>query len=432
MRITRRLPVPLPVFGAVNSRRLNAIRETESGRSDSPALKRPSLSSQEAMPLRPAISEDIRTPIDHEYSAAELIEALPARGRVDPTTLSAALVAKAAAHHDDLSSIGASSRAQVPDPRRGVLRHVLLGALLAAVIGVFSWVIVAGTGAVAEAIYDMCSELVLLGFFSLAHPWVLMWTGAAVGAVGWGCERFGWRLPRSLPLYTDDELCQLESGVAAWPEMAEDLDGYANSEALHEQWAQRWRWSDTPGAAALVWREPHLVAIAALICGDIANSRAWRSELFDLHRIRIDLDQTLIDIHLRAHRIWSARANLIPVTGELPDDPVRRRNDDVTAAADDAWSTLVELVRQLQDYQRQIAPIDAMLTDIEALQLSAMRIPDAAVQQLFVDAANNEAHAGQITNATAELAELNANLEARLHLVREALGQPASVLPVSA
>lgn len=409
-----------------------APKGIESGRAVAPALRRSSLPSQEAMPLRPAISEDIRTPIDHEYSAVELIEALPVRGRVDPTMLPAALVDKAAAHHDDLSSIGASSRAQVPDPRRGVLRHVLLGALLAAVIGVLTWAIVAGTDAVAEAIYGMCYELVLLGFFSLTHPWVLMWMGVAVGVVGWGCEHFGWRLPHSLPLYTDDELRQLEAGVAAWPEMAEDLDEYANSAALHEQWAQRWRWAETPGAAALVWREPHLVAIAALICGDIASSRAWHSELFDVHRIRIDLDQTFIDIHLRAHRIWSARANLIPVTGELPDDPVRRRNDDITAAADDAWSTLVELVRQLQDYQRQIAPIDAMLTDIEALQQSAVRIPDAAVQQLFIDAANNETHAATVTNATAELAELNANLEARLHLVCEALGQPASVLQVSA
>ena len=73
---------------------------------------------------------------------------------------------------------------------------------------------------------------------------------------------------------------------------------------------------------------------------------------FDIHRVRIDLERTLDDIYLRAHRIWRARANLVPPPTKDPADVVARRNAEITDAAADAWNTLVELVRQLQDYQK--------------------------------------------------------------------------------
>ena len=60
-------------------------------------------------------------------------------------------------------------------------------------------------------------------------------------------------------------------------------------------------------------------AAATLLGRDIGSSTACNSELFDVHRVRIDLEQTLDDIYLRAHRIWRARANLVLPRTKHPD-----------------------------------------------------------------------------------------------------------------
>ena len=174
-----------------------------------------------------------------------------------------------------------------------------------------------------------------------------------------------------------------------------------------------------PGGAALVWREPHLVAVATLLGRDIRSSPAWNSELLDIHRVRIDLERTLDDIYLRAHRVWRARANLVPPPSKDPADVVGRRNAEITAAAGDAWNTLVALVRQLQDYRKSLAPVDAIFAEIRALQQCSLRITDDAVRQLHVDAAGNTLHTGAVGAATVELADLNANLAARLATLRQ-------------
>ena len=57
--------------------------------------------------------------------------------------------------------------------------------------------------------------------------------------------------------------------------MPEELDRYANADTLRREWHKRWLWRMQPGAAALVWREPHLVAVAQLIGRDIRSSAAW-------------------------------------------------------------------------------------------------------------------------------------------------------------
>ena len=246
-------------------------------------------------------------------------------------------------------------------------------------------------------------------------------------AIGLGAAavlfRFARRRAKVQPhwLYTADELTTLDAACIDWPAVPEELDRYANGETLRREWFSRWLWRMQPGAAALVWREPHLVAVATLLSRDIRSSAAWNSDLFDIHRVRIDLEQTLDGIYSRAHRIWRARANLVPPPTRHRDDMVARRNTEITDAACHAWDTLVELVRQLQDYKRQLAPIDAVFSEITALQQSSLRITDDAVRQLHVDAAGNTLHAGAVGAATIELAELNANLAARLRTLRHSL-----------
>ena len=133
------------------------------------------------------------------------------------------------------------------------------------------------------------------------------------------------------------------------------------------------------------------------------------------------LERTLDDIYIRAHRIWRARANLVPPPNKDPADVVARRNAEITDAAGDSWNTLVALVGQLQDYRKSLTPVDVIFAEIRALQQSSLRTTDDAVRQLHVDAAGNTLHTGAVGAATVELADLNANLAARLTTLRQSL-----------
>ena len=94
------------------------------------------------------------------------------------------------------------------------------------------------------------------------------------------------------------------------------------------------------------------------------------------------------------------------------------RNAEITDAA---WNTLAALARQLQNYRKALVPVDAILAEIVALQQSSVRITDEAVRQLHVDAAGNALHTDAVGAATVELADLNANLTARLATLRQSL-----------
>ncbi|MFV8227394.1 hypothetical protein [Mycolicibacterium fortuitum] len=321
-----------------------------------------------AVPLHPPIDDEVRAPLTYAYTATEIMNALPRSNAVDATALPADLQRKAAEHGDDLSDITRSENLAAPRP-------------LLARIG----------------------------------------------------DRLRWRhRPEPAWVYTADEVATLDAAALDWPAVPEELDRYASAETLRREWHKRWMWRMQPGAAALVWREPHLVAVAHLLGREIRSSAAWNSDLFDVHRVRIDLAATLSDIYLRAHRIWRARANLVPPPTAAPDDVVARRNAEITDAATAAWDTLVNLVRQLQDYRTQLAPIDAVFAEITALHQSGHRITDSAVHQLHVDAAGNTLQTGDINEVTSELADLNANLTTRLGALHHSLTATTNGLLLSA
>lgn len=220
----------------------------------------------------------------------------------------------------------------------------------------------------------------------------------------------------------------MSRAVADWPGRS-SLSGYANAKTLRSEWDQRWQWASNHGAAAAVWREPHLVGIATPIAADIRASNAWDSVLFDTHRVRVNLDTTLRDIRLRAHRIWRIRADT--VTPVETTGPAARRYQEVISAVDDAWNTLVALVTELDAYRAELAPIDALVEEITALQLCSERVSDDALRQLHIDAAGNELKRSAIADTSAELADLTANLTGRLEVLRCALRAPSSTLALA-
>ena len=222
-------------------------------------------------------------------------------------------------------------------------------------------------------------------------------------------------------VYTPEELATLDAASIAWPAVPEDLDRYANGETLCREWHNIWMARIQPGAAALVWREPHLVAIATLLGRDIRSSPTWQSELLDVHRVRIDLDRTLGDIHLRAHRVWGFRPTSSHRPARTPRTSWPAATPRSTTPPARHGTPCSPWCVKLQDYRKALAPIDVIFAEILALQQSSMRITDDAVRQLHIDAAGNTLHAGAVGAAAGELADLNANLTARLATLRQSL-----------
>ena len=109
-------------------------------------------------------------------------------------------------------------------------------------------------------------------------------------------------------MYTAAELATLDAASINWPAVPEELDRYANGEACAANRATDGLGTSSPGQRASSGVNPIWFAAATLLGRDIGSSAAWNSELFDVHRVRIDLEQTLDDIYPRAHRIWRARA----------------------------------------------------------------------------------------------------------------------------
>lgn len=353
------------------------------------------------------------------YSNKALVRALRYTGAIDPTALSDTLRAKATTLGDDLTDIDASLQR-----RRGV-RYELAGcgivlgflARIGALLAVTSMIIVlVHATPITSADLDELARHLITGAI----------TAVSLGLTSLGCSR----LAKTRYAYTDTEVAELTNAAVNWPCLSSELDEYPNEQALHIDWASQGL-PDTgePGTAALVWREPRLVAIAHIVAADIRASRAWNSAL--TNNIHIDLDSPLLDIELRAYRIWHARANLVPTPAGDTDSALAKRNAEITAAAARAWDTLVELVRQLIAYHDQLAPIASVLKEIEDLQLSTIRTNDNAVRQLYIDAAANEIDTDTVREATAQLADLTEALRARKDYLRAALNEPTSLLALT-
>ena len=372
-------------------------------------------------PLPPPIDDTVRAPLVYAYTAIDIMAALPRSEAVDVDALPADLQRKARAHGDDLDNIVESEQLTTRHRRDIAWTEIARAGRFVEPIAKYGAPATAGIAVVlmvghwwrhsGASVVEILAASNPFGYLAIA-------LGAAALLV-----RFARRRAATAPhwVYTADELATLDAASIDWPAVPEELDRYANGEALRREWHNRWMSRIHPGGAALVWREPHLVAVATLLGRDIRSSPAWNSELLDIHRVRIDLEQTLDDIYSRAHRIWRARANLVPPPSKDPADVVARRNAEMSDAAADAWNTLVALVRQLQDYRKSLTPVDTIFAEIRALQQSSLRITDDAVRQLHVDAAGNTLHTGAVGAATVELADLNANLAARLATLRQSL-----------
>lgn len=356
------------------------------------------------------LPDDVLTGIPHTYSAREIVDALDAStpsGILDDTALPADLIAKRATRGDTLYT--------PPVPRTTLsltgFRITLLAAIpvlwalaVAAVVTGF----VTGAGAIVGSL--AVPTVFTAGIWTWAHRPTLLHHDP----------------------YTPEEHAALQRATADWPGRAH-LARYSDRAALQSTWDDRWPWAGDKGAAAAVWREPHLVGISQLIADDITSGTAWGSDLFDTHRVRIDVPSTLTNIRMRAFRIWRIRADtLAPTEATDPDGAAARRYKDITDALADAEEQLIAIVGELWDYRCSMAPINSLVDEISALNLSTERVSDDAVHQLRIDGAASELERAHISDARGELADLKANLTARLEVLHSQLHLPAAALPLVA
>lgn len=363
------------------------------------------------------ISPDVRSAIEHPYANYQIIAALAAStpsGLIDDTALSADLVAKRAARGDTTYTFPPAPAATGP------LTLIDIGLLVSVATAWPSWVALwlndsapaahAPTIAAWSAIPIACTAAAL----ARAHP-----------------NRWPW-LRRDDSTYTAAEHTQLQRARADWPGRGQLAD-YSNAAQLQAQWDRRWPYVDHCGAAAAVWAEPHLVGLAHCIADDIESGKAWNSELFDVHRVRIDLPATLAEIRLRAFRIWRIRADTVKPAGDVdPDGSAIRRYREITDAVTAAENRLVALVDELARYSASLKPIDRLVEELAALSLSSERVSDNAVRQLQIDAAGSEFQLRDIRDARAELVDIEANLTGRLDILHAALHTPDAALPLVA
>lgn len=356
------------------------------------------------------LSNDVDTGIPHTYSAREIVDALDAStpsGILDDTALPADLIAKRAARGDIPYC--------PPAPRKSLSLTGFRVTLLAAIP--ILWAL-----AVAGVVTGFVTGVVAI-IGCLAVPTVFtggIWTWAHRPTL----------LHRDP--YTPEDHAALQRAMADWPGRAH-LALYSDRAALRATWDDRWPWAGDKGAAAAVWREPHLVGISQLIANDITSGTAWRSDLFDTHRVRIDVPATLTNIRMRAFRIWRIRADtLAPTEASDPDGAAARRYTEITDALAEAEKQLIAIVWELWDYRCSMAPINSLVDEISALNLSTERVSDDALRQLRIDGAASALERTQISDAHGELADLKANLTARLEVLHSQLHLPAAALPLVA
>lgn len=357
------------------------------------------------------LSPEVRSTIPHPYSNYEIVQALAESspsGLVDESALSADLVAKWAARGDTIYT---------PPPNLDK-KHPLTGAeigLLAAIPvtwGLSVTALLTNTFPYGPA--DAMTFMVPISLTAIAYMIKHRYLPD--------------RLRRIRDPYTRQQHAQLQRATADWPRPAQ-LSTYSNADRLQSEWDRRWPYVNRPGAAAAVWREPHLVGLAHRIAADITAGSAWQSELFDVHRVRINLPATLSEIRLRAFRIWRIRADTVaPTTAADPDGSAARRYQEITDALTDAEDRLIAMIAELAAYNSTLKPINALVDEIAALRLSAERVSEDSVRQLRIDAAGSDFKRIEIADTRTELEDLNANLTSQLEVLHSSLHLPESPL----
>ncbi|WP_069162931.1 hypothetical protein [Nocardia altamirensis] len=240
--------------------------------------------------------------------------------------------------------------------------------------------------------------------------------GSAIVSVG---ERWA---PHPLVL-TPAECSQLRDAQVRWPSNSgsSELTGLPAEDRLRAELR------DTSPTRA--WPETRTIGLALVLAQEIRTSPAWRSDVLDT--ARIDLEQVLDDVQMRAWRIWKVRATVITSDSDRVAAALRESTRTASQAADAAWIALVKLVTMLHRYRADLLPIEDMLAELAALERTANIDIDDAIRQLHIDAAGSELDQDIMAAHITELADIRTALTARVAALRAALNVGPFTLPLA-
>lgn len=188
-----------------------------------------------------------------------------------------------------------------------------------------------------------------------AHNTVVAGCAVLVGVVWVVCALIaGWTYLRGRSDYGPEEVDALTAAQVQWPLSHRDLRPYPNYEVLEKEWDVVRPTSG--GGAALVWREPRLVAVAYALLKEIEASAVWRNNEIINQQVREQIYQARDDINIRAYRIWRVHA-------ETPNVAATQQ---VRDAARQAWPVLVQKVAELADYRSKVLAVAELYRNTSA------------------------------------------------------------------
>lgn len=271
------------------------------------------------------------------------------------------------------------------------------------------------------------SFTVISGFVGVVAGFVSAMIFADEVVVGFPIGFLAWGLTYGVLVFNQETTLQprwltlrdrrlFHAAAFRWPAGEVALGRYPNHEKLVREWQKAaGRTGRDKGVAPFAWREPRLVGLADLLASEIRSSLVWKSELFDVHRARIDLVTALHDINARAYRVWLARANSI-------DNPAYGRDSACPSILDEAATiarrALVDRVLILADYRAELETVEKMLKELDAVSSVPLHDPEPLVRQLLVDAAINELETRDLEARVREVVDVRAELADRLDYLR--------------
>lgn len=166
-------------------------------------------------------------------------------------------------------------------------------------------------------------------------------------------------------------------------------------------------------------REAALVLVTQDVLHSIRVSPAWADRSLDVHRVRLDLEEERRQIIRGAFRLsrFTARTIEFSSSGGGPGGArMRVALDQRAALVQEMRRALVERIAALHRYREGLAPLEALLHDIELV--GKLEVEHTELAAAYADIVNSEQAIAELATLSDELADLHGGLVARIDYLR--------------
>lgn len=166
--------------------------------------------------------------------------------------------------------------------------------------------------------------------------------------------------------------------------------------------------------------ESAMVLVAQDVMTSIRTSSAWADQCLDVSRVRLDLGEERREIIRGAFRLSRLTAETAALSvAEVGGPAVARLHaavDQRAAMVHDTRCALVERVAALHRYRQGLAPLEALLHNIDLVRELEAEQPDLAA--VYADIVSSEQAVADMAALSTELVDLEAGLLVRIDYLR--------------